>query len=75
MSEAAIKKQVESYLPLLSIKQQTLVLDVIKSLLHVDSDDLKISKEQYNQELTDAVERMEHGNTVSHKNAKNELSR
>jgi len=75
MSSKAIKTQVEQYLPLLSAKQQTLVLEMIKSFLNVDSDTKKITRKQYNQELNDAVERIEKGNAVSQAAAENELSK
>jgi hypothetical protein len=75
MTSTTIKKQVDSYLPLLSAKQQTLVLELIKSFLHVDKDVKRISKRQYNKELNDAVSRMDKGNSVSHKDALKELSK
>jgi hypothetical protein len=77
MSTAAIKKQVDDYLPLLSIKQQTLVLEMIKSFLNLDNDNetKRISKKQYNKEIDEAVERIENGDSVSHKDALKELSK
>jgi hypothetical protein len=75
MSATAIKTQVENYLPLLSTKQQTLVLELIKSFLNVDSDTKRISQKQYNKELNDAVNRIENGNSISQKDAENELSK
>lgn len=75
MTAAAIKKQVDNYLPLLSSKQQTLILEMIKSFLNVDKDVKRISRKQYNKEINDAVSRIEKGNFVSHKNALKELSK
>lgn len=75
MGAKAIKTQVEQYLPLLSDKQQALVLEMIKSFLNVDSDVKKITRKQYNQELNEAVERIEKGNAVSNAAAENELSK
>ena len=75
MTATAIKRQVENYLPLLSNKQQELVLEMIKSLLNVDKDVKRISRKQYNKELNDAVSRMDKGNSVSHKEALKELSK
>jgi len=75
MTTTAIKKQVDDYLPLLSPKQQTLVLEMIKSFLNVDNDTKRISSKQYNKELNDAVSRIENGNSVSHKDALKELSK
>lgn len=75
MTTTAIKKQVDNYLPLLSTKQQTLVLEMIKSFLNVDKDTRRISRRQYNKEINDAVTRIEKGNSVSHKDALRELSK
>jgi vacuolar-type H+-ATPase subunit D/Vma8 len=75
MTTTAIKKQVDSYLPLLTTKQQTLVLEMIKSLLNVDSDTEPISRKQYNKELDEAVARIENGTFVAHKDAVKELSK
>ncbi len=75
MTTTAIKKQVDNYLPLLSEKQQTLVLDMIKSLLNVDKETKRITRKQYNKELNEAVGRIEKGNFVSHRDALKELSK
>jgi hypothetical protein len=75
MTATAIKKQVDNFLPLLSAKQQTLVLEMIKSLLNVDKDAKRITRKQYNKEINDAVARIEKGNSVSHKDALKELSK
>jgi hypothetical protein len=75
MTATAIKKQVDNYLPLLSAKQQTLILEMIKSFLNVDKDIKKISRKQYNKEINDAVSRIEKGNFVTHKDALKELSK
>jgi hypothetical protein len=75
MTTTAIKKQVEDYLPMLSTKQQALVLEMIKSLLHVDNDTKRITRKMYNKELDDAVERIEKGNSISHKEALKEIAK
>lgn len=75
MTAAAIKKQVDNYLPLLSEKQQTLILEMIKNFLNVDKDTKRISRKQYNKEINDAVARIEKGNSVAHKDAVKELSK
>lgn len=75
MTASAIKKQVENYLPLLSTKQQALVLEMIKSFLNVDIDNKRITRKQYNKEINDAVSRIEKRNSVSHKDALKELSK
>jgi hypothetical protein len=75
MTSTAIKKQVDSYLPLLTSKQQNLVLEMIKTFLNVDSDTKRITKKQYNKEINDAVIRIEKGESVSHNDALKELSK
>ena len=75
MTATAIKKQVDNYLPLLSAKQQTLILEMIKSFLNVDKDTKRITRKQYNKEINDAVTQIEKGNFVSHKDALKELSK
>jgi hypothetical protein len=75
MTATAIKKQVDNYLPLLTSKQQVLVLEMIKSLLNVDKETKRTTRKQYNKEITDAVARIEKGNSVSHKAAIKELSK
>ena len=75
MTTTAIKKQVDNYLPLLSTKQQTLVLEMIKSFLNVDKDVNRVSRKQYNKEIEEAVTRMRKGNSISNKDALKELSK
>lgn len=75
MTATAIKNQVDNYLPLLSSKQQALVLEMNKSFLNVDKDVKRNSRKQYNKEINDAVTRIEKGNSVSHKDALKDLSK
>ena len=75
MTRTAIKKQFDNYLPLLSDKQQTLLLEMVKSFLNVEKDTKRISKKQYNKEINEAVSRMDKGKSVSHKDALKELSK
>jgi len=76
MASASIKKQVDNYLPLLTMKQQTLVLEMIKNFLNVDSEKTgRISQKQYNKELKEAEARIEKGKGVAHKDALKKLSK
>lgn len=75
MTTSAIKKQVDNYLPLLPKGQQTLVLEVIKSLIKEVSSSNRIDKNQYNNEIDAAVARMDAGDFVSHEDALDELSK
>lgn len=60
---------------MLSVKQQALVLEMIKGLLHVDDDNKRINKGQYNKELDEAVERIENGNSISHQEVMKEIAK
>ena len=75
MTAASIKKQVDNYLPLLSSKQQVLVLEMIKSLLSVDEDTKRITRKRYNKEVNEAVSRMDKGKSISQTEALKELSK
>lgn len=75
MTAAAIKKQFDTYLPLLSAKQQELLLEMVKNFLNVDKDTKRITKKQYNKEINEAVARIESGKHVSHQDALKELSK
>lgn len=75
MTSTTIKKQFDGYLPLLSNKQQALVLEMVKSFLNIDNDTKRITRKQYNKELDEAVARIENGNFVTHEDALRELSK
>ena len=46
MTATAIKKQFDGYLPLLSAKQQALLLEMVKSFLAIDDDTVSLTDEQ-----------------------------
>jgi hypothetical protein len=75
MATSTIKKQVDTYLPLLTEKQQSLVLEMIKNFLNVDKEVEKITLKQYNSELEAAMKRIESGDFISKDAANNELSK
>lgn len=75
MTTSAIKKQFDGYLPLLTIKQQTLLLEMVKSFLNVEKDTKHIPRKQYNKEIKEAVARIENGDFVSHEDALKEISK
>lgn len=62
-------------MPLLTNKQQELLLEMVKSFLNVDKDAKRITRKQYNKEVNDAVARIEKGNFVKHSDAQKELSK
>lgn len=51
MTTLALKKELNTYLPLLTNKQQELLLEMVKSILHVEPSDQRISIKQYNKEI------------------------
>ena len=75
MTSTSIKKQFDGYLPLLSNKQQALVLEMVKSFLNIDKDEKRITRKQYNKELDEAIDRVEDGNFVTQEDALKELSK
>lgn len=75
MTSTTIKKQIDEYLPLLSDKQQALILEMVKNILNIDEDVKRISRKQYNKELEEAVDRIESGYFVTHDQALKELSK
>jgi hypothetical protein len=66
MKQAIIKKELDTYLPLLSSSQQALILDMVKNILHVDTKEKRISIEQYNIEIEAALKEVKAGKGISH---------
>ncbi len=75
MTANTLKKKIDGYLPLLTIKQQTLLLEIVESFLNVDKDEKRITRKQYNIEIKEAVTRIEKGNFIKHEDALKELSK
>jgi predicted transcriptional regulator len=75
MTASALKRQFDGYLPLLSIKQQALVLEMIKAFLTDDTKTKRVTRKQYNKEINEAVDRIEKGKFVEHKNVIKKLSK
>jgi hypothetical protein len=67
MTTTAIKKQLNDYLPLLSAKQQGLLLEMVKNILQVEPAGKRISIKQYNKELNEAIQQAKTGKTIKHK--------
>jgi hypothetical protein len=75
MTATQIKKQLDTYLPMLTIKQQELLLEMVRNILHVESTDKRITKKQYNKEIAEANARIDKGNFKTHAQALKELSK
>lgn len=62
MSSTQVKKELSTYLPLLSDRQQEILLDMVKNILHIDKKEKHITIEQYNKELDIAMKQIDRGN-------------
>lgn len=71
MGVATVKNELNTYLTLLSARQQALVLDMVKNLLHIDNKEKRISAEQYNIEIEAALKEVKQGKTVTHNDVLN----
>jgi len=61
MTSVAIKKQLNNYIPLLTNKQQALLLEMVKNILQVDNSEKRISVKQYNKEIAEAEKQIAAG--------------
>lgn len=67
MTTIQIKKQLNSYLPLLSMQQQELLLDMVKNILLIDEREKKISVAEYNVEIEESLKQINEGNYKTQK--------
>jgi hypothetical protein len=65
MSPISIKRELDSYIPLLTLKQQVLLLDMVKNILQVEPVEKRISVKQYNKELNASIKQVKEGKTIS----------
>ena len=75
MTTIAFKKQLNSYLPLLTGKQQELLLEMVKNILQVEPKEKRISLVQYNKELEASIKQAKSGNTIKHKDVLKEIDK
>ena len=61
MKDTAIKKELDTYLPLLTVKQQALLLEMVKNILHVDTSSQRITIKQYNKEISQSEKQIANG--------------
>jgi hypothetical protein len=66
MSPSTIKKELNAYLPLLTAKQQELLLEMVKNILQVEPIEKRISVKQYNAEINASIKQAKEGKTISH---------
>ena len=75
MTMKAIKKQLDSYLPLLTAKQQELLLNMVKSILQIDPSDKRISRKQYNKEIEESEKQIKKGHFTSQEDLEKEAQK
>jgi hypothetical protein len=66
MATTQVKKELSVYLPLLSDRQQEILLDMVKNILHIDKKEKHITVEQYNKELDLAIQQINKGDFSTH---------
>ncbi len=66
MAATEINKELATYLPLLSERQQGILLDMVKNILHIDKKEKHISVEQYNKEIEQAIKQVQNGESTTH---------
>lgn len=69
MTTTQLKKEFDTYLPLLSERQQEILMDMVKNFLHIDKNEKRISVAQYNKEIDASVKQIKEGKVVSHSEA------
>jgi hypothetical protein len=75
MTTAQVKKQLDAYLPLLTLSQQELLLNMAKNILYAEPSSKRISIKQYNKEIEEAEARIAKGQYKTHEQAVKELSK
>ena len=75
MATTSITKELNNYLPLLTKKQQALLLEMVKNILHVDSANQRISVKQYNNEIAEAEKQIARGEYTSQRDLEKEMKR
>ena len=66
MTSTQVKKQLDTYLPLLTARQQEILLEMVKNILQIDKKEKRITIDQYNDEQNASLKQIETGETVSH---------
>ncbi|MFI5148385.1 MAG: hypothetical protein ACHQRM_01550 [Bacteroidia bacterium] len=73
MKTAAIKKELNVYIPMLSVRQQEIILSMIKNILNVDPKEKRLTRAQYNKELMAAEKRIDKGEYYTQEEVENKL--
>lgn len=75
MKTTAIKKELNVYMPMLSTRQQEIILSMVKNILNVDPKEKRLTKEQYNKELDAAENRIDSGDYFTQTEVGNKLKK
>ena len=75
MTAGQVKKQIDTYLPLLTAKQQELLLEMVKNILHIDTSNQRISIKQYNREIAEAEKQVAKGEFTTQEDLENEVKK
>ena len=75
MTATAIKKELNTYLPLLTDKQQELLLEMVKNILHIEPSNQRISIKQYNKELAAAEKQITKGEFTTQEDLEKEVKK
>jgi len=67
MSTTQLKKEFNTYLPMLNMQQQQLLLDMVKNILQVEPNSDRISLNKYNAELEHSSKQIDEGKFALHK--------
>ena len=66
MTATQVKKQRTAYLPLLTVEQQELLLNMARNILYAEQSSRRISIKQYNKEIKEAEQRIAKGMYKTH---------
>lgn len=75
MTATQVKKQLTAYLPLLTVEQQELLLNMARNILYAEQSSRRISIKQYNKEIKEAEIRIAKGMYKTHEEVVKEFSK
>ncbi len=76
MAIKTLDTEIQKYLPLLGIEEKKSLLGVIKSFLHLKKEETqRISIEQYNKEINEALEQVKAGKFITQEELEKEMEK
>ena len=61
-----LRRELDKYIPLLTAREQTILLEMAKGLLQVEPKAKRISVDKYNEELEASIKEAREGKVISH---------